>query len=320
MNIGLAKTINKLIPNLNLETRRLFLKKLPIFYEKAYNFEELMINNHKFLVAKVQDKSLGPKDFKKHLRILTEIRHEPVIWFLKELHPNKMKRMIENGLNFVIDNKQVHLPALNTSIKNEVVKKEEKTELTGTSINLLIREILQQDLSGKNKKEIASLMGITMMGAGRGLEPLIANDLCEEEVIGVRKIVKFQERDKLWKFILDKAKSPVAKEIYLDREFKEDIPLSGISALSNMTMLIDEEIKTYAIYKRNFRDKIDGMLEVIEDDAKIKVQLWDREPILIENDCINIIDIFLINRELRDERVEIELEELLGKSHLELGK
>jgi hypothetical protein len=318
MKSAIERTISKYLPSLRLQTRPLKLKNLPPIYQSLYGFEVLDIFEEPFLVIQVKDKTLGPKDFKKHSKILKDAISYPQIWYLQELHFNKVQRMIENELNFVIEDKQIHLPSLNMSIKPSNEKVMMKTQLLGLSINMLIREILKRDLSGKSKVEIATIFKTSKMTAGRAIESLIANDLCEETKVGVAKYVHFKDRSELWEFLKENIKSPI-KEYYFIDKIPKALPYSGISALSRKSMLVEDKIEIYASEKKAFKKKFTNTKPVVEELAKSKIELWDRAPILVEDNCINVIDMFLVNREDDNERVQIELEELLEKNDLHIG-
>lgn len=318
MKNTLEKTIRKYLPSLRIETRPIQLKNLPILYRGIYDFEELEIHDKPYLVIKVKDKALGPKDFKKHSKVLKECVNHPQVWFLKELHFNKVQRMIENELNFVIEDRQVHLPVVNVSIKVESEKSRIVTLLTGLSVNMLIREILKGDLAEKNKAEIAEIFKVTKMTAGRAIEPLLANDLCEEIKVGVAKKIQFKPRSELWEYLKKNIKSPVKEVIFVDK-IPKALPYSGITALAKQTMLSEDEIPTFASDKREFNKRFKKTEPVLEEFASAKVELWNRPPTLQVNNCINEIDAFLVLNEINDERVQIELAELLKKLDLKIG-
>ena len=63
-------TINKYLPLLNVKGRKLELKNLPAFFRSIYSFDELLINENPYLVINVKGKGLGPREFKKHARII----------------------------------------------------------------------------------------------------------------------------------------------------------------------------------------------------------------------------------------------------------
>ena len=311
-------TIRKYLPSLKLKARVVSIDNLPMFYWGKYSFEVLVIHERPHLLIKVKDKTLGPKDFKKHSKTLSQRLDYPQIWFLEELHFNKVQRMIENELNFVIEGKQVHLPVLNISIKAEIKKTRIVNQLSGLSINMLIHEILVGDLSGKSKVEIAKIFKTTKMSAGRAIEPLLANDLCEEKKIGVAKKIQFRIRDEIWEFVRTKVSAPFKQIIYLNK-LPKGMAYSGISALSQNSKLADDEIPTFALDKRDFNKKFKNVEDVLEEFASAKIQIWDRPPILLEKNCINVVDMFLVLKEDSDERVQIELEGLLKKHNLDIG-
>lgn len=311
-------TINKYLPSLEIETKRVQLKNLPLIYEGLYSFERMDVSGKSFLVIEVKDETLGPKDFKKHGRVLKDKLDYPQIWYLKNLHFNKVQRMIRNELNFVIKDKQVYLPLLNTSIKAENTKNKIRSDLTSLSVSTLIRQILLGDLTRKSKVEISELLGSSKMTAGRAIEPLLAHQLCEEQKVGVAKKVHFKNREVLWSFLRDEVKGPIKETIFIDKVPKE-LPYSGVSALSKLSILMDEELPIFASSKKFFNKKYPNTKEVLEDDAQARVELWDREPTLLEDGHINVIDLYLVLKDEDDERVQIELESLLGKFDLKMG-
>lgn len=303
-------TIRKYLPRLSIKRKPLRLKNLPVVYRGLYDFEELFIYDQPFLLIKVKSKELGPKDFKKHSRTLKASIDHPQVWGLKELHPHKVRRMIENEMNFVVADKQVHLPAVSISIRADAEKVNVIEKLSGLSVNILIREILKKDVSGKSKAAIAELFKVSNMTAGRALEPLLHNELCEEHRVGVAKEIEFRSRAELWLYVQKQIKTPVKETVYLGFKPKA-LPYSGISALSQRSMLSDDEIPTFAIDKKKFNEKFRDAELVHKDDAVCKIEIWDRSVTLVEGSVINAVDNHLVLKEDLDERVRIELDKML---------
>lgn len=315
----IIKTIQKYLPKLNLYSKKINIKELPLFLNSFYSFHQLMINNKPFLVISVKDKTLGPRQFKKHKVLLSKKTDLPLIWYMEDLHYHKMQRLIDNNFNFVIEDKQVYLPILNVAIKPLITPiRFHETRLNSLAINILERQILRGDLSGKNKLEIAEVFNVTQMTAIRAIDPLIAHELCNKKKVGVSKIITFISRNELWEYFKNSIDTPVKKICYTDKTLKH-LPFSGISALSQKTMLADDEIATYAISKKAFKNRFSQQNFVEEDMAKSKLEVWDREPILIENNTINPLDIYTILKLDPDERVQLELKKLLQKINLETG-
>lgn len=311
------KTLEKYLPSLKVKTRWFQPKHIPIVYRGFYDFEELNVYEQPFLLIKVKDKNLGPKDFKKHGKRLKESINRPQVWYLKELHPHKVRRMIENDLNFIVENKQVYLPVVNISIKAEFEKMKVIKILSGLSTNILIREILKGDLSGKSKADISRIFKLSKMSIGRAIEPLLVADLCEERKLGVAKFIQFKPRKELWKYIQKNIKSPVKEVVYLN-VIPKVLPYSGVTSLARQSMLAEDVIPSFAIDKKEFNKKFQNAKLVLEDDAQSKVELWDRLVTLVKDSNVNVIDTYLILKDSVDERTQIELEKLLQKYELEV--
>ncbi|WP_127715900.1 hypothetical protein [Halobacteriovorax sp. HLS] len=313
------KILNEYLPNLSVEQEEILIKGLPVFIKHKYEFSQIIINKVSYLLVTLKDKAYGPRELKKHMKIISSFIDLQIIWYFKELHFNKVQRMIQNGENFIVENKQVHLPIIGTSLKKHKEKKVSTEKLNGLAENLLIREILKGDISGKSKRDIAKEFNVTEMTMGRAINRLLANDLCYEQKENTSKLVSFYSRGELWDFLRRKVESPAKEEIGIEKKPK-GLPLSGISALSKLTMLAEDDIPTYAISKKEFIKKYDQEVSVFKDFAKVRIQLWNREPILLKKGVINPLDIYLIHKDDRDERVQIELEKLLGKIGFEIRR
>ncbi|HAZ14623.1 MAG: hypothetical protein A2X86_16685 [Bdellovibrionales bacterium GWA2_49_15] len=313
------KTIEKYLPLLKVKGRRIEIKNLPAFFRNIYNFDELRINENPYLLITVKDKALGPREFKKHGKIFHEKIALPQIWYMSVLHFHKVQRLIQSGVDFIIEGKQVHLPSVNISIRSErQTIRTQRKKINGLGVNILIRQILQGDLSGKNKLELAMLFKVNQMTLGRALEALIANAICSEKKEGVSKFIHFKDRSELWSFLKNNVGSPI-QDIIFPAKFPKDLPSSGITALSHMSMLADDEIPTFAIEKKSFNKSPTSKNEVLEEFAKARLELWDREPTLVKDGTINLLDTYLIHKDDEDERVQIELGKLLKKNDLEIG-
>lgn len=318
--ISAISVIQNLLPSLKVQLKHNGTQfKIPPMYSAIYDFNELMINDHAFLLIKVKDKNLGPREFKKHAVFIHNKVHLPIIWFLENLHFHKTQRMIENGMNFIVANKQIHLPTVNISIKQEKdVIKPIVQKLNGLAINILERQILHGDLSGKNKLEVAGFFHVSPMNINRALGPLLSLGLCEEEKLGVSKLIKFKEKIELWEFFKLKVNGPILQTVFLNIK-PSILPFSGISALSQVGMLSDGNIPTFATSKKKCKDLILPHHFVLEEFAQAKLEIWDREPLLDDKkkQRINSLDCYLILKE-EDERVRIELDHLLMREGLKI--
>lgn len=311
--------LNQYLPRFNAKEEKILLKGLPIFIKNKYKFSKIIINKMPYLLVVVTDGTFGPRELKKHMKIINKAIDLQIIWYFKELHFNKVQRMIQNGQNFIIEDKQVHIPVIGTSLKNQNDKMPSTEKLNGLAENVLIREILKTDVSGKNKRNIAKDFNVTEMTMGRAISRLLANNLCFEEKDNTSKVINFYPKDELWEFLKAKVESPVKVNIYVEQNPK-GLPRSGISALSKLTMLAEADVPTYAVNKKEFIKNYGKKDSVFKEFAKAKIELWNREPILVKNGVINLLDVYLVHKKDKDERVQIELEKLLNEHKFYIGK
>ena len=319
MESGVEKTLHKYLPKLRVKKEAQFnIKNMPLLYKSMYGFEKLIINEAPCLVIIVKDKNLGPREFKKHAQIIKDKIDLLQIWFMQELHYHKIESMIENEMNFIVEDKQVYLPMFNIVLKPEIGPiRVSSARLNGLAINMLIRQILKADLSGKNKLELARVFNVTQMTIGRAIEGIIAHNLCSEKKEVVSKFVHFKERKELWKYLNKNISSPVREVMYVNQK-KTTLPFSGITALAKKSMLTEDEMPTFAVNKKTFNNIYFQKDAVLEAFATSKLEIWDREPLLLEKNIINALDIYLVLKGDADDRVQIELKKLLLKNNLEL--
>lgn len=154
---------------------------------------------------------------------------------------------------------------------------------------------------------------------GRAIEPLLTHDLCDENKVGVAKHIQFRPRAELWMYLQKNIISPIREIVILDY-IPKGLAYSGISAQARQTMLAEDLIPSYSIDKKSFHKKFKNPHFVLEDDAKARIELWDRPATLVEQSCINAIDTYLTLKDTSDERVQIELEKLIKKHDLGVGQ
>lgn len=313
------QAIHKYLPNLKLRFKKIVLRGLSLSLKSSYSFKGGELGGIPFLFIKVKNENIGTWDIKKHSQIFTQKINLPQIWFFESLHFHMAHTLIKNGINFIVGQTQIHLPDIGISLRNmnEKVQVLNK-DLNGLAINILIRQMIKNDLSGFTKAELADIFETTRMSMVRALERILGNNLCHEIKRGVSKIIEFKSKEEIWDFFKKIIPSPIKQEVY----FAEDIkgyPDSGITALSQESMLTGEKIKVISVFRKEFNKKFLKKELVLKEFAKTKVEVWDRVPMYIENNRINIIDLYLTLKDEGDERIKIELEKLLSQFELTLG-
>ncbi|MDD4973310.1 MAG: hypothetical protein PHY93_03120 [Bacteriovorax sp.] len=308
------KTLGKYLPNLKVENKPLKMEDLSLHYRSLYSISKMTLDGSPFLAVALKDKvpSIGPREFKKHISVFEEKYKLPVIWCLQDLAYEKIQRLMEYGFNFIIDEKVVYLPTLNSIIKIEKpLHKSKASKVSPLGINVLIEQLLEKSIEGLSKINIAKKFGVSQMTIARALETLISNNLCSEEKNGIEKVIRFSSEKELWNYIKENIESPVIEVIYT-KDHIIGLPLSGISALANNSMLADDHVPTMAISKKRLTE-FKNIEVTSKDEAHLSLEIWNREPIFKKEQTINVIDAYLILKNNQDERVQIALEDWLNR-------
>ena len=159
--------------------------------------------------------------------------------------------------------------------------------------------------------EIIQKTKLSRMTINRAMRELIQLGVVYTSGKNTRKEYKRLEKEKYWSIGKEHLKSPVKKTIWINQE-KIDEVYAGDSALQHLTMMNAVEYKVYAIDKRNIDKYIS--YEISEQSGNgCKVEIWNYDPRLFadENNNVDIISLYSSFMNFDDERIHIELEELM---------
>jgi hypothetical protein len=151
------------------------------------------------------------------------------------------------------------------------------------------------------------------MTTNRAINQLTSANLCHLEQQGRKKILRFDDVQSLWDKAAKILLPPLSKTVALAKKPKGfEMFVSGTSALARSTLLAEDEIPVFATSYRNF-SLVAPIDQVPLEDAKLRLEIWDRDPALTaEKGVVDPIS-FYLNMRHGDERVRIALTELLGK-------
>jgi hypothetical protein len=108
--------------------------------------------------------------------------------------------------------------------------------------------------------------------------------------------------------------SPINKRQYFEKFRSSDTMLSGLSVLSEQTMLAEPKRKILAISHTSWNQKNQNVTRVIvpAEDAPIEVELWRYDPRPLGGDgMVDPLSLYLSLRDEQDERIEQAREQLL---------
>ena len=290
-------------------------KQLPLFILNDYLIQKAIINDIECL-------SLTPKGdiptlpaFKKQLSIIREIENVPIFLQLNAISSFRKRNLLENKIPFILKDKMAYLPFMTTYLTNTQYE-DKSIEKISLATQLLFTWILYQNTNKYYVSDAVKSLGFSNMTLTRAFRQLCATQLLEEHKDG-RKIFLTTNLSKVDLF--NKMKAYLQPTFYsqgyiLKKEITKDMILAGEFAFSQHTHLNPPKLKTYAIEKKHSKN-IKLQRECYSYDEQVELQIWKYNPLLFSPNPKNIDVISLILSLLgkEDERLDIEIENLLKK-------
>lgn len=230
---------------------------LPLYLRGLYSFERWTAFGVPFAMA-YPTESPTVKTMAKHRNALEAALGIPVAFAFESATGYRVERMLEAGIAFVASGKQMYLPFLGIALNNgkgyTSGHKQASIETLSPQAQRLALIALYGDLDGTNVTQAANILATAKMTASRAFDELAAVDPSIIATEGRRRVLRTGRNKKaLWRRLEPYMTSPVAREYRLAHMPDEDLPLGGISALCELSMLQDDPWPTFAATKTQER-------------------------------------------------------------------
>lgn len=290
------------------------LKKLPLKFRGSYDLFSVYQDSVEWIIAKP----------KKEVRLNT-LRYDRnqiekaaglncALYFDKLSYYTK-ETMMNEGIPFILDGKQVFLPFLGMLLAEKDDRRLAPVHTISFLTQKLILCALYEKWNDMNATKIAEALGVTKMSVSRCLDEIEYLDIKILDKSGkTRKVSVNQEIKMLWEEIKPILRNPVIARFQLAEDVQLD-KKAGISALSEYSMLSDNVYSTYAVTKSELRDTNVKQIRQISIGEEIGCEVLEL-GYFIEFNGRRVQDPFsvvlsLCAEDLEDDRVQICIEEML---------
>ena len=164
------------------------------------------------------------------------------------------EKLLEEGIPFVLKDKQVYLPFIGYLLSNENERKISPVHLISFLTQKVILVAIYEKWENVTASKAAIRLGVTKMSANRCFDEI---EYLNVDILGMkgksRVITVPADIQKLWNDVRVILRNPVIARY----ELKEDIQLgkkAGITALCEYSLLSDNEYPTYAITKKEITE------------------------------------------------------------------
>lgn len=223
---------------------------LPLYIAGAFDLFNLKIGNNEMLIA-VPHAGINLSTLRKLQRRIEALTGMHCVLYLKNLTYYARDKMIEEGIPFVWEGRQLYIPFLGM-----VLSSASRSELPYCSkISFLTQKLLftaiYQQWEKVNVTTAAEIIGVSKMSVSRCFDEIEAFGIRQLEVKGRTRLLSCGDKRVFWERIQSILVDPVINSYALRQDLKGDYALSGISALSGYSMLADDSFPTYALTKKD---------------------------------------------------------------------
>lgn len=321
-SVGFFTEVNPLTQNQVAE--------LPLYLKEGYTWYKADHNGKQWLLAKCpKTDEFSVTQLETHFKRATHILKLPVIAVFEQLEAYNRKRLVEKGIPFIVNNKQVYIPNFLIDLKEtKSTTPAKKMELTPMSQVLLLYYLLDRkgfnELEDKTFKGLALFFHTQPMQITRAAANLRDLNLIGENTGREKRILFNKPRKALWgevnerKLLID----PVIRRIYTDKQIFNNLLYSNSSALAvytdmNPTRQIFQAIDRKEYIKHQPRE---AKTQLNTADADYCLEIWKYDPsVLVKyrtttKDVVDPLSLYLSMRNDKDERVEIAFDQLIKET------
>lgn len=296
--------------NEEIEIKRIKNKTVPLFLLQKYSMYKTIICDKDCLLLFPKERKIITKTLIKHIEQFNNLGYDNVVFCFQSINTEQRKRLLDYKIAYIIPYLQIYLPFIYLNMK-EKYKKEININTFSPSTQLVYIDIMLNQTESIEINEIIQKTKLSRMTINRAMRELIQLGVVYTNGKNTRKEYKRFDKEKYWVIGKKYLKSPIKKTIWVNKDTLDEV-YAGDSALEHLTMMNAVEYKAYAVDKRNIDKYIS--YEIPEQSRNCcKVEIWNYDPQLFadENNNVDIISLYSSFMNFDDERVHIELEELM---------
>lgn len=295
--------------------------RLPMFLRERYRIRSTRLFDRDCLLAlESPDWDAGSTmEYARHVETLRAALGAEVGIVLPTVASWSRNRLVRAGVPFIVPGSQLFLPFGTIDLRERfaVLKTTRGKPLTPAAQAVFLYHLLKRPLDDLPLREIASLVGYTPMMITKVKDELEGARLCDAVREGRFMMLKFSpDKRALWEKAEPKLSSPLRK-LYGVKWANPSYPAlsAGMTALSNLTMIEDEPIPTYALLDTAYLDNLGKGVYVASPDfegAEAFIQAWTYNPLLLgDGSNVDPLSLHLSFRHDGDERVQQQLKQLI---------
>jgi len=300
-------------------------RRLPLFLREGYSYREINILAQPcLLMCDEGHDPRSPATVRKHMEQLRTKWQGDIIYVRRQLAAYERKRLIEQGIPFIIPGNQMYLPMLGIDLREHFRKRHQTAPTLSPAAQVVVLYLLLRAARDVyTPAELADQLGYTKMSMSRAFNELEAEDISDISRQGRQRCLTLgMSRRDLWNKARPLLRNPVKKRHRVNAQpdtLSSHVELSwltaGLSALAHYSILADPPTPVVATTMKEWkalRDRFDWQPAAAGDPNALEVETWSYDPKLLSTD--NVVDrlsLYLSLKDDDDERVQGSLEEMM---------
>lgn len=296
---------------------------LPLYLTAEYEFYEACIRDVLCLVLHYKGYYLSPEQVRKHMtrvRQATGLEETPCILWVDSLRKEQMQKLMEHSVPCYVGPTQFFLPFLGAMMmeNNEPVIQATQERFTVSQQRVFLAILMAKNPMCSTKL-LRQQLALSHPSVCRALLDLYNRGLLEVKGKATRKVYSRPDRRTFWEKGKGALISPVMRMVYYADGVPEEyrMILAGESALSEHTMLAEPVRSVFAVFKGQFEKlpkSTPNEVYQMREGGEL-LEIWSYDPAIFcqpgqeSNRTVDPFSLYAaLGEELRDERVETELE------------
>lgn len=281
------------------------LDALPMIISGA--FELLVAELYCKHIVFAQDKTgiYTPVQLKKVANLIGEKWETNCVFVYEQISGYNQTRMIQQGLNFIVVGKLMYMPELLIDMRPIRNAYDQRQKMPPTAQMIVLYHLERELIVEQQISDIADKMHVSYATCNKAISWLRGHEFAHETKEGKLKLISLDaDKRAVWEKALEYLYNPIEKVLYAERETGM---LSGYNALAHYTHLVRTDERVYA-----WSGKIPATFS--QEENAVQMQIWRYDSgVLSENGVVDPLSLYLTLREDEDERVSMELEEMVNK-------
>lgn len=297
-------------------------RKLPFFLVDTYTFfETSLLNNPCLLMISKDDSEITPNAIQKHWEQVAKKWNAPCIYISNSISSYNRKRLIQHRIPFIIPNNQIYVPDLGLDLREHFKQQRiHKKFFSPAAQSVIISALIREKSERLIPSELAATLGYSPMTMTRVFNELEVAEIGKLINKGKERWWIFEDTKRdLWEQTNSMLRTPIRSREsmkLLPGSKMPQMPLAGISALAETTMINSPLLPIYAMGIEEYRQahKPKGLQLSPVDEADFEFEIWNYNPKpFSEHGRVDPFSLYLSLRETKDERIEAALEDLMEK-------